>query len=320
VQEQYTEVTSDRATYSYPYTVEENLFTMPGSGEVLALTDSNGANMVPLHDALGSTLWMVNSSGQMQATFAYSSFGMPSQSGTAYYFPWLFAGMEWSDIGNVSQLYYAGARYYSPGLRRFISPDPMGFAGSGSNLFAYAGNDPVNNTDPTGLDCGGDCGTLGISGAIEGPGSAVYGGVPQGALPPQPGQGWGGQWPVQPFAGPPTSIAGTLMAAQSIQDGATPTRDFSALTQAGGGFGPGWVIPVSETVPGGGRALPQPPPPAKTRQPKASSNKARKLPFCFPGSGVAVAAANALFAHEATDLIAESAIGAVAGPEVVISS
>ncbi|HLH78165.1 MAG TPA: RHS repeat-associated core domain-containing protein, partial [Candidatus Binataceae bacterium] len=154
MQEQYTEVTSDCATYSYPYTVEENLLTMPGSGEVLALTDSNGANMVPLHDALGSTLWMVNASGQMQTTFAYSSFGMPSQSGTAYYYPWLFAGMEWSDIGNVSQQYYAGARYYSPGLRRFISPDPMGFAGSGSNLFAYAGNDPVNKTDSTGLYLG----------------------------------------------------------------------------------------------------------------------------------------------------------------------
>jgi len=61
----------------------------------VALTDPSGKNSVPLHDALGSTLWMVNASGQMQTAFAYSSFGMPSQSGTAYYYAWLFAGMEW---------------------------------------------------------------------------------------------------------------------------------------------------------------------------------------------------------------------------------
>ncbi|HLH76927.1 MAG TPA: hypothetical protein VKV28_09010 [Candidatus Binataceae bacterium] len=110
------------------------------------------------------------------------------------------------------------------------------------------------------------------------------------------------------------------MAAQSIQYGATPTRDFYTLTQAGGGFSPGWVIPVSETVPGGGRALPQPPPPAKTPQPKASSNKARKLPFCFPGSGVAVGAANALAAHEIAGLVVEGAIGATVGPEAAITA
>jgi len=187
---------------------------------------------------LGSTVGMVNSNGQIQISMGYSSFGMPSQSGTTYYFPWPFAGVEWSDIGNVSQQYYAGARYYSPGLRRFISPDPMGFAGSGSNLFAYAGNDPVNNTDPTGLMYGSD--TFGDAGyglsAIAGPGEYGGGGYVGPNPPPQPGQGWGGQWPVQPFAGPPTSIAGTLMAAQSIQDGATPTRDFYTPAQPSSGF------------------------------------------------------------------------------------
>ena len=41
-------------------------------------------------------------------------------------------------------------RYYSPGLRRFIEPDPIGFEG-GMNLYAYVGNDPVNAIDPWGL-------------------------------------------------------------------------------------------------------------------------------------------------------------------------
>jgi len=35
-------------------------------------------------------------------------------------------------------------------LQRFISEDPVGFEG-GINFFVYAGNDPVNKTDPLGL-------------------------------------------------------------------------------------------------------------------------------------------------------------------------
>jgi RHS repeat-associated protein len=53
-------------------------------------------------------------------------------------------------------LYYMRARYYDPALGRFLSEDPIGIAG-GLNLYAYAGNDPVNMWDPTGLDpAGGD--------------------------------------------------------------------------------------------------------------------------------------------------------------------
>lgn len=42
------------------------------------------------------------------------------------------------------------ARYYNPATGRFISEDPIGFAGGGPNLYAYAGDSPTNFTDPTG--------------------------------------------------------------------------------------------------------------------------------------------------------------------------
>jgi RHS repeat-associated protein len=47
-----------------------------------------------------------------------------------------------------TNLDYAEQRYYANGLGRFVTPDP---AGDGLNWYSYAGDDPVNNIDPTGL-------------------------------------------------------------------------------------------------------------------------------------------------------------------------
>jgi len=47
---------------------------------------------------------------------------------------------------------YYRARYYHPGLQRFISEDPIGFAAGDSNLYAYVMNGPLNAIDPLGLE------------------------------------------------------------------------------------------------------------------------------------------------------------------------
>ncbi len=45
---------------------------------------------------------------------------------------------------------YLHARYYDANLGRFLSPDTLDpiLAGVDFNRYAYAGNDPVNGSDP----------------------------------------------------------------------------------------------------------------------------------------------------------------------------
>lgn len=45
------------------------------------------------------------------------------------------------------------ARYYDADLGRFISEDPIGFAG-GINVYAYVGGNPMMLVDPSGLYAG----------------------------------------------------------------------------------------------------------------------------------------------------------------------
>ena len=44
-------------------------------------------------------------------------------------------------------LYFYRARYYNPQLQRFISQDPLGYAGGSVNFCDYAHSDPTNLMD-----------------------------------------------------------------------------------------------------------------------------------------------------------------------------
>src|SRR5687768_13807633 len=74
-------------------------------------------------------------------------FGATAVTGEASANSVAFTGRESDGTG----LYYYRARYYNPTLGRFISEDPIGFAGGDANLYAYVGNDPISYKDPSGL-------------------------------------------------------------------------------------------------------------------------------------------------------------------------
>lgn len=126
-------------------TVTANVWT-GGLDEIFQRTDSSGS-VVPITDALGSVLALADSSGNLVTQYSYDPFGNTAASGTASSNPSQYTGRE--NEGNG--LYYMRARYYSPVLHRFISEDPLRFAGSGANFYAYAFNSPTNLVDRTGL-------------------------------------------------------------------------------------------------------------------------------------------------------------------------
>ncbi len=87
---------------------------------------------------------MANSSGTVTKNYSYDAFGVETNPDLADKNPFRYAG-EYYDQETKS--IYLRARYYSPGLGRFGSEDPIR---DGENWYLYCGNDPVNFTDPSG--------------------------------------------------------------------------------------------------------------------------------------------------------------------------
>ena len=135
---------------SGPPNVTANLLTGLGVDEYFTRTNSNGA-MSFLTDALGSAIALADSTGSIGTSYTYEPFGNVAVNGSNSN-PYQFTGREDDDTG----LYFYRARYYDANIERFISQDPLELNGNGPNFYAYAGNDPIDNADPSGcgfVDC-----------------------------------------------------------------------------------------------------------------------------------------------------------------------
>jgi RHS repeat-associated protein len=126
---------------------------------LIATGDADGMHFY-LDDPLGSRRVQTDSVGVLERTCSSLPYG-DQESCAATPTEHLFTGKERdSESGND----YFGARYYASSMGRMMSPDPsqLYFANpaypQSLNLYSYGRNNPLVNTDPTGMDCVNDTG------------------------------------------------------------------------------------------------------------------------------------------------------------------
>jgi len=113
-------------------------------------TGTNAGNFFYTRDHLGSIRELLDSAGNVRARYAYDPYGRRTR---------LTGDLE-ADFGftglfqvNETGLSLARFRIFDANLGRWLSRDPLRQAEQkeGPNLYTYVGNDPLNKTDPLGL-------------------------------------------------------------------------------------------------------------------------------------------------------------------------
>jgi RHS repeat-associated protein len=100
-------------------------------------------------DHLGSVRLVVNvSTGVVVQRIDYDAYGRVVQDTEPGFQPFGYAG---GITDAATGLVRFGARDYDPVSGRWTAKDPIGFGGGSSNLYAYAGGDPIGSLDPSGL-------------------------------------------------------------------------------------------------------------------------------------------------------------------------
>lgn len=125
-------------------------------GSPQAVIEHDGANKRVLYlevDHVGSPVAARSQGGQVVWKWDADAFGNaqpnhdPDGDGTAVTINLRYPG-QYFDV--ESGLHYNWNRYYDPSLGRYVSSDPIGFAG-GTNTFSYANQNPQRFTDMEGL-------------------------------------------------------------------------------------------------------------------------------------------------------------------------
>jgi RHS repeat-associated protein len=139
----------------------------------------NGNDYYYLKDALGSVAALADNNGTVVHEYKYSVFGkITDEIGDSIENPFTYTSRE---LDRETGLMFYRARYYDPGIGRFISKDPIGFASGDANLYRYCWNNSLQYVDPLGYYGGFGFGLTGGGtadiGAVTGGGASTSGGI-----------------------------------------------------------------------------------------------------------------------------------------------
>ena len=98
---------------------------------------------------LGTPLLLTDATGNVVWEAEYKPFGDATvNSNSTVVNNFRFAGQYFDE---ETGLHYNWHRYYDPKTGRYLTPDPIGLEGGDLNLYVYVSNNPVNYSDPYGL-------------------------------------------------------------------------------------------------------------------------------------------------------------------------
>jgi len=136
---------------SLPVILQDGAYSYVYGLGLISQTDGAGSQTYMLPDGTKSNETLTDGGGTVSRSYKYDVFGsVRSTSGTAST-EFRYAAEQYDDTVG---LIYLRARYYDPTTGRFLSKDPAGGKLSSpvtQNKYVYAGNNPVNGGDPTGM-------------------------------------------------------------------------------------------------------------------------------------------------------------------------
>lgn len=128
------------------YEATEDVETVYKRGLRLFASETGGVKSYYNYNAHGDVVQVLSSSYAVIKEYAYDAFGVEQNIDENDTNPFRYCA-EYFDTD--TGLIHLRARFYDPGIGRFISEDPIR---DGNNWYVYCSGDPVNRIDPSGLD------------------------------------------------------------------------------------------------------------------------------------------------------------------------
>ena len=128
---------------------QDNYYLYGADTAPYAQVDKQTGSTTYLHtDLIGSVRATSNAAGAVTSTTDYSPYGGSTHATGEKNTPFGWAG-EYTDA-DTGRYVYLRARYYDPATAQFLSRDPLEDLTAAP--YAYTGGNPLQDTDPTGLD------------------------------------------------------------------------------------------------------------------------------------------------------------------------